>query len=81
MEILNLLVRVTAFLLIMSGVPSCNQGWIVGNIPLVSQDSVSNTVFIEIADADSNIHWFHGSISYDSNWCYKHQRLEKVKVQ
>jgi hypothetical protein len=32
-------------------------------------------------DADSTIHWFHGSISDHSNWCYKHQRLEEVRVQ
>jgi hypothetical protein len=32
-------------------------------------------------DADSTVHWFHGSISSYSNWCYRHQRLEEVKVQ
>ena len=81
MEILKLLVRVMIFLLIMSGIPSCSQGWIVGNIPLTPQDTVTNTVFTEIVDADSTIHWFHGSISDHSNWCYKHQRLEEVRVQ
>jgi uncharacterized lipoprotein YajG len=56
-----------------------NQGWIIANIPLAPEDSVSNSVFIEIMDADSTIHWFHGRISNYSNWCYKHQRLEEVK--
>ena len=74
MKILTLL---TIFLLL----TGCgNQGWIVANIPLAPEDSVSNSVFIEIMDADSVVHWFHGSISDYDNWCYKHQRLEKVKV-
>ena len=76
-----MLVRVMIFLLIMSGIPSCNQGWIVGNIPLTPQDTLTNTIFIEIVDVDSTVHWFHGTISAYSNWCYKHQRLEEVKVQ
>ena len=81
MEILKLLVRVITFLLIITGIPNCNRGWIVGNIPLTPQDTVTNTVFIEILDADSSVHWFHGSISIDGNWCYKHQRMEKVEVK
>ena len=81
MEILKLLVQVMTFLLIILGIPNCNRGWIVGNIPLTPQDTVTNTVFIEIVDADSSVHWFHGSISNYSNWCYKHQRLEEVEVK
>tara|TARA_R100001443_G_scaffold40313_1_gene53770 strand:- start:1730 stop:1975 length:246 start_codon:yes stop_codon:yes gene_type:complete len=81
MEILKLLVQVMTFLLIILGIPNCNRGWIVGNIPLTPQDTVTNTVFIEIVDADSSVHWFHGSISIDGNWCYKHQRMEEVKVK
>ena len=81
MEILKLLVRVMIFLLGILGMQSCNQGWIVGNIPLTPQDTVTNTVFIEIVDAYSSIHWFHGSISIDGNWCYKHQRMEEVEVK
>jgi|TARA_R100001443_G_scaffold58514_1_gene69057 hypothetical protein len=65
----------------MSGIPSCSQGWIVGSIPLTPQDTVTNTVFTEIVDADSVVHWFHGRISDYSNWCYKHQRLEEVEVR
>ena len=81
MEILKLLVQVMTFLLIILGIPNCNRGWIVGNIPLTPQDTVTNTVFIEIVDADSIVHWFHGSISNYSNWCYKHQRWEEVEVK
>ena len=58
-----------------------NQGWIVANLPLAPEDSVSNSVFIEIMDVDSVVHWFHGRISDHSNWCYKHQRLEEVKIK
>ena len=76
-----MLVQVMTFLLIILGIPNCNRGWIVGNIPLTPQDTVTNTVFIEIVDADSSVHWFHGSISIDGNWCYKHQRMEEVKVK
>ena len=81
MEILKLLVQVMTFLLIISGIPSCSQGWVVANVPLTPQDTLTNTVFTEIMDADSVVHWFHGRISDDSNWCYKHQRLEEVKVR
>ncbi len=58
-----------------------SQGWVVANIPLDSEDTYTNTVFIEIVDADSVVHWFHGRISDYSNWCYKHQRLEEVEVK
>ena len=81
MEILKLLVQVMTFLLIILGIPNCNRGWIVGNIPLTPQDTVTNSVFIEIVDADSSVHWFHGSISNYSNWCYKHQRWEEIEVK
>ena len=81
MEILKLLVQVMTFLLIILGIPNCSQGWIVANVPLIPQDTLTNTVFTEIVDADSSVHWFHGSISNYSNWCYKHQRLEEVEVK
>jgi len=81
MEILKLLVQVMTFLLIISGIPSCSQGWIVANVALTPQDTVINTVFTEIVDADSSLHWFHGNISDYSNWCYKHERWEEVKVK
>jgi len=58
-----------------------SQGWVVANIPLDLEDTYTNTVFTEIVDADSVVHWFHGRISDYSNWCYKHQRLEEVEVK
>ena len=81
MEILKLLVQVMTFLLIILGIPNCNRGWIVGNIPLTPQDTVTNTVFIEIMDVDSSVHWFHGSIGNYGNWCYKHERWEEIEVK
>ena len=57
-----------------------SQGWVVANLPLDQEDTHINTVFTEIVDVDSVVHWFHGSISDYDNWGYKHQRLEKVKV-
>jgi len=82
MEILKLLVRVMIFLLSIIIIQSCgSNGWIIASIPVTPQDTVTNTVFIEIVDADSSVHWFHGSISIDGNWCYKHQRMEEVKVK
>ena len=61
---------------------SCtSQGWIVGNIPITPSDSVSNTVFTEIMDVDSVTHWYHGYVYSDVNYCYKHDRLEEIKVQ
>ena len=81
MEILKLLVRVMIFLLTIMGVQSCSQGWIVGNIPLTPQDTVTNTVFIEIVDADSTTHWYHGKIYDHSNWCYAHDEWEDIRIK
>ena len=70
------------FLLSMLTIQSCgSQGWIVANVPLTPQDTVTNTVFIEIVDADSVVHWFHGNISDYNNWCYKHEQLEEVRIK
>jgi hypothetical protein len=57
-----------------------NQGWIIANIPL-DQETNTNTVFIEIVDSDSVIHWYHGRIYEESNYCYKHQHYEDVKIK
>ena len=76
-----MLVRAMTFLLITSGIPSCSQGWIVGNIPLTPQDTLINTVFIEIVDSDSITHWYHGRVSDHTNWCYLHNDWEKVEVK
>ena len=82
MEILKLLVRVMIFLLSMLMIQSCgSRGWIIANVPLTPQDTVTNTVFIEIVGADSSLHWYHGKISSDNNWCYKHQQFENIEVR
>lgn len=74
--------KIPAVLLIFLSLTSCTgQGWIVGNIPITPSDSVSNTVFTEIVDVDSVTHWYHGYVHSDVNYCYKHDRLEEIKVQ
>ena len=78
MEILKLLVQVMTFLLIILGIPNCNRGWIVGNIPLTPQDTVTNTVFIEIMGADSVMHYYHGRVYMQSNWCWRHHQFEDI---
>ena len=75
-------IRVITFLLSIIIIQSCgSNGWIIASIPVTPQDTVTTTVFKEIMDADSTDHWFHGNISDYSNWCYRHQRLEEVRVQ
>tara|TARA_R100001443_G_scaffold4137_2_gene12372 strand:- start:139 stop:354 length:216 start_codon:yes stop_codon:yes gene_type:complete len=69
------------FLLIITGIPNCSQGWVVGSLPLTPQDTVTNTVFIEIVDADSTMHWYHGKIYEYSNWCYRHDEWEDIRIK
>jgi len=78
MEVLKLLVRVMGILLCINIISGCSQGWKVGGIQLTPQDTVTNTVFIEIMDADSNIHYYHGRLYTESNWCWKHNQFEDV---
>jgi len=78
MEILKLLVRVMIFLLSIS---CSGKGWIIASIPVTPQDTAINTVFIEIVDADSTVHWYHGKIYDHSNWCYAHNAWEEVEVK
>ena len=60
---------------------SCgSQGWIIANMPL-NQETNTNTVFIEIVDSDSVIHWYHGKIYEESNYCYKHDSFEDIKIK
>ena len=71
------LVRVTTILLLTSFL-GCGQGWSVGGVVLTPQDTVQNTVFIEIMDADSNMHYYHGKIYTSSNWCWLHHQFEDL---
>ena len=82
MEILKLLIRVMIFLLSVLTFQSCgNQGWVIANIPLSPQDTVTNTVFIEIIDNDSTVHWYHAKIYNHSNWCFKHGEWEEIRIK
>ena len=65
-------------ILMLSG---CSQGWSVGGVVLTPQDTVSNTVFIEIMDADSSVHYYHGNIYKQSNWCWLHHQFEDISVK
>ena len=71
------LVRVITILLLTSFL-GCGQGWSVGGVVLTPQDTVQNTVFIEIMDADSNMHYYHGKIYTSSNWCWLHHQFEDI---
>ena len=56
----------------------CSHGWSLGGVVLTPQDTVQNTVFIEIMDADSNMHYYHGRIYTRSNWCWLHHQFEDI---
>ena len=74
--------KIPAVLIIFLLLTSCtNQGWSVANLPLAPTDSVTNVVFTEITDVDSVTHWYHGYVYSDVNYCYKHDRIEEIKVQ
>tara|TARA_Y100000361_G_C11050432_1_gene284870 strand:+ start:176 stop:367 length:192 start_codon:yes stop_codon:yes gene_type:complete len=59
----------------------CSQGWSVGGVQLTPQDTVSNTIFIEIMGTDSVVHYYHGRIHVESNWCWKHNEYENIVVK
>ena len=71
------LVRVITIMLLTSFL-GCSQGWSVGGVVITPQDTVSNTVFIEIMDADSVVHYYHGTVYTKSNWCWRHHQFEDV---
>ena len=77
MEILKLLVRVMIFLLFIT-ITGCGTGWSVGGYQITPQDTVSNTVFIEVMGIDSVLHYYHGRVYEESNWCWIHHQLEDV---
>ena len=71
------LVRAITILLLTSFL-GCSQGWSVGGVVITPQDTVSNTVFIEIMGADSVVHYYHGKIYTRSNWCWLHHQFEDI---
>ena len=73
-----MLVRVMGILLCMTMTGGCSQGWSVSGIQITPQDTVSNTVFIEVMGIDSVVHYYHGRIYAESNWCWKHGQFEDV---
>ena len=73
-----MLVRVIISLLSMLMISSCSQGWSVGSYQITPQDTVTNTVFIEIMGVDSVMHYYHGRIYSESNWCWVHNQFEDV---
>lgn len=77
MEILKLLIRVMIFLLFIT-MTGCARGWSVAGYQITPQDTVSNTVFIEIMGTDSVVHYYHGKVYTKSNWCWKHHQFEDV---
>lgn len=79
MEILKLLIRVIPFLLVIL-LKGCSQGWSVGGVQLTPQDSVSNSVFIEIVGIDSSLHYYHERVYQSQNWCWIHHQFEDVKL-
>ena len=72
------LVRVMASILLTSFL-GCSLGWSVGGVVLTPQDTVSNTVFIELMGADSVIHYYHGRVYTQSNWCWLHHQFEDIE--
>jgi len=68
-------------LLCMNIMIGCSQGWSAGGIQLTPQDTVTNTVFIEVMGTDSVLHYYHGNVYHQSNWCWKHHELEDISVK
>ena len=58
---------------------SCSSGWSVGGYELTPADTSKPSVFIEIRDTDSVLHYYHGGLYESSNWCWLHQTYEDVK--
>tara|TARA_R100001443_G_scaffold39373_2_gene52693 strand:- start:457 stop:696 length:240 start_codon:yes stop_codon:yes gene_type:complete len=73
------LVRVMALMLITSFL-GCSQGWSVGGVALTPQDTVTNTVFIEIMGTDSSLHYYHDRVYQTRNWCWVHHQYEDVQL-
>tara|TARA_R100000234_G_scaffold38340_1_gene22673 strand:+ start:539 stop:739 length:201 start_codon:yes stop_codon:yes gene_type:complete len=43
-------------------------------------DSSQPSVFIEIMDTDSTIHYYHSKVYETSNWCWIHNQFEDLKI-
>jgi len=77
---MRIAVRVMGLMLLTS-LLGCSHGWSVGGVVLTPQDTVSNTVFIELMGADSVLHYYHGKVYNQSNWCWLHHQFEDITVK
>jgi len=68
-------------LILLTSLLGCSHGWSVGGVVLTPQDTVSNTVFIELMGADSVLHYYHGKVYNQSNWCWLHHQFEDITVK
>ena len=66
-------------LILLTSLLGCSHGWSVGGVVLTPQDTVSNTVFIELMGADSVLHYYHGRVYTQSNWCWLHHQFEDIE--
>ena len=78
MGIFKLLVRVIIIAFSMFIMTNCSQGWSVAGVQLTPSDTMINTVFLEIMDTDSVMHYYHERMYSTQNWCYLHQQFEDV---
>ncbi len=72
-KVLQLMIYLFAILINLN----CSNGWSVMGLDLTEIEDV-NTVFIEVMDSDSSIHYYHERVYSTQNWCYLHQRFEDV---
>jgi hypothetical protein len=76
------LVKWSLFLLIVSFVSSCGNGWTIGGLEVSPSDSVEVNYLI-ITDQDSVQHYYKPSIGdgilVGDNYCYKHSIWEDVR--
>ena len=73
-----MLVRVMGLLLFMGITGGCSHGWSVAGYEITPQDTVTNTVFIEVMGIDSVLHYYHGRVYEELNWCWIHHQFEDV---
>tara|TARA_R100000700_G_C3167735_1_gene142637 strand:+ start:489 stop:740 length:252 start_codon:yes stop_codon:yes gene_type:complete len=78
MGILKLLVRATILAFGIFIMANCSQGWSIAGVQLTPADTTINTVFLEVLDTDSVMHYYHQRMYSTQNWCYIHGRFEDV---
>ena len=76
---MQILVRLTIFVLSMFMLGSCSNGWSIAGFELTPQDTTRKGILIELMDRDSILHCYHSAVTEKDNWCYYHLRYEDVK--